>query len=89
MPTKPRTPATPAPRMAVGAAAPPVEEDDPAVALEAEVLADVPVLVLPPVEVVVELLYLPVVEAVVLPEEPVVRGTLALTPVGASSSLRK
>jgi hypothetical protein len=62
--------------MAVGMVAAPVEEDGTAEALAEVVVADVPVLPEDPVvEVEVELLYLPVTEAVVFPEEPVVRTT--------------
>ena len=86
MPTMPSKPATLAPTMAVGMVAAPVEEDGTAEALAEVVVTDVPVLPElpedPVAEVEVELLYFPVTEAVVFPEEPVVRTTNAeLVPV--------
>lgn len=88
MPIRPRTPAKPAPTMAVGAA-PPVVDVVAASALEdeaAEAVVDVPVVVEDLVVMAVELPYLPVDKAVVLPEEPVVRATVVgVTPAGVPS----
>ena len=82
MPTRPRTPATLAPMMAVGTAAAPVEVEVDVTAIAAEedeVIVDLPVLVEDlVVEAEVELPNLTVTEVVVLPEEPVVRTTLQL-----------
>ena len=76
---RPRKPATLALIIAVGRVAAPVEEDGTAEALGEDVVrVDDAVLADLPVEVEVELLYLPVTEAVVLPEEPVVRGTFVV-----------
>jgi hypothetical protein len=81
MPTRPRMPAKLAPKMVVGTTTPPAEEDDgTGAAFEGdEAPVDVPVLDEDlVVEGEVELPYGPVTKTVVLPEEPVGRGTPAL-----------
>jgi hypothetical protein len=83
IPTRPTTPARPPPMMAVGKEAAPDEVELTAEALEELALAVVEAEVLLAADVVVELEYLTETDALELPLEPVVNGTLPEV-VGAS-----